>query len=165
MATYLYALIPYDRPVEPDSPEECFESFPSIPQLRDMESELVDPRILYLFPGFLLINTCYSMCMILPHEGSSNSSRKEIFKIVRALGASEAWYVEELCTDPMFEDNEYSLEKFKNQMKGEIKDYSTEYTKSLVETASYIHDDFNDLMTPDTDSRPVRSLTDTIKNV
>jgi len=145
MSNYLYALIPCDAEVRPDSPEECYQTSPSIPQLNGVESELAEKDRLYLFPGFLLVNTCYSMYMILPDENGPSPSRLEVFKIAQALGAPEVWYVQETAADEMFGYDTYSFDRFKNQIDGEDKDYVIEYSPELVEIAGYIHDDFKDL--------------------
>lgn len=145
MSNYLYVLIPCDAEVRPDSPEECYQTSPSIPQLNGVESELAERDGLYLFPGFLLINTCYSMYMILPGENGPSPSRQEVYKIAQAMDAPEVWYVQETAADKMFGFDKYSFDRFKTQIDGEDKDYLTEYSPELTEIAGYIHDDFRDL--------------------
>jgi len=149
MGNYLYAVIPCKAEVHvhPEDAEVGIvcEYGPDLPELRDCDSEFTGQDCLYLYPGFLLINTCLRM-YILEAECEPNHFRFEVFKVVKALGASEAWYISEYCLDELDSDPDISYEKLLKKIREENKPYTMEYAKGLTEVSSYVHDSFSDFL-------------------
>ena len=102
MSDYLYAVIPYKAGAS-FTPEEGETSVycPEIPELKDIDSELVESDGLDLYADFLMINTCYRQSAFTGNINGYSWLRVEIYKIAMALGAKEVWYVAEMALDEM----------------------------------------------------------------
>ena len=113
-----------------------------------VDSELSEQEALELHDGFLVINTCYRVSTFANNSESYNWLRAEIYKIAKAVGAEEVWYVEELALDEM-DIPGFTFEAWKNSLKNEKKQYIAELTVEVLKgqyTYSYYHDDFEDIV-------------------
>ena len=120
---------------------------PEIPELKGVDSELVEPDGLVLFADFLRINTCYRQSVFTGNSNGYSWLRAEIYKIAMALGAKEVWYVAEMATDEMYR-KDFSFEKWIRDFKtGE--QFAAELTVGCLKENSictYYHDDFTDII-------------------
>lgn len=153
MSAYLYAIILYKLGASfcPDEGESYMSSRMSnveIPELKGVVSEFLD--YYDLFEDFLLINTCYRQSCLTNREDGYSWFRAEIYKIAKALGANEAWYIEELCTDEILaEDFSLSFEEWAWKRRTECQYCMTEMTVDVLKgdiVYSFYHDDFSDLI-------------------
>lgn len=149
MSAYVYAIIPYKNwcPFVPDE-SELSRSFPDIPELKEMDSELAESDGLTLFPGFVLINTCYRLSSLCDCEDGYSWLRTEVYKIAKALNADEVWYAEELAVDEMFAPD-FSFEEWKNELETVKSKYLYKMTVDVLKSNriySYYHDNFKDII-------------------
>lgn len=153
MSAYLYAIIPYKIGDSfcPDEGESYMSSLMNnveIPALKGVVSEFAD--IDYVFEDFLLKITCYRQSVLANSVDGYNWFRAEIYKIVKALGAHEAWYVEELCGDEIFAENfSLSYEEWVCEQRTKNQDCMTELTVDVLKgdiLYGLYHDDFSDLI-------------------
>ena len=149
MSQYIYAIIPYKSGISFSKSESmpCVWA-PELPQLESFESELTDPEGLVLFADFLQINTCYRQSVFTNNKDGYSWLRAEIYKIAKALGAREVWYVEETSTDEM-ELPDFSFDSWKESLKNEYSGYVSELTTEFLKGntfCSYYHDDFSDVI-------------------
>ncbi len=149
MSQYIYAVIPYESGLRfaRDAEYKC-EFGQSIPELKSLNSEFAGPNGVDLFTDFALINTCYRVSAFANHNNGYSYLRAEIYKIAKALGANEVWYVEELFTDEMFEP-EFSFKKWIESFENENKNYIVELTTEVLKADdiySYYHDNFSDII-------------------
>ncbi len=149
MSQYIYAVIPYESGLRfARDAEEKYEYCPSMPELKSIDSEFAEPSGLYLFADFVRINTCYRVSAFTNHNNGYSYLRAEIYKIAKALGANEVWYVEELFTDEMFEP-EFCFKKWIESFENENKNYIVELTTEVLKADdiySYYHDNFSDII-------------------
>lgn len=148
MTDYLYAIIPYQGGVSfTPHKGETYVYCPEIPEFKDIESEFVEPEGLNLFADFLMINTCYRQSEFTGNSDGYSWLRVEIYKIAKALGAKEVWYVAELATDEMFmKDFSFNnwIRNFKTGEKSVV-ELNMDFIKGNVIT-TYYHDDFSDII-------------------
>lgn len=151
MGNYLYAIIPYEEEIHVDSIDAeygyCFDRSPDIPQLNGYVPSLLDIGYgtFTLFPGFLLINTCFRMYILEDSECETNPLRKDIYEIAKALGATEAWYYSEYSIDEIYEDKSISYNKLLEKFATVWKDHVLEYEKGM-KVSSFVHDSFSDFI-------------------
>ena len=153
MSQYIYAILPYDSgiSVSKDEPYPC-EWYPALPKLKDINSEFTND--LCMFKDFIIVNTCYRQSAFTDNKDGYCKIRADIYKIARALRASEVWYVEEAITDEMNEWG-FSFDKWRNSLKNEKKHLVAELSTDVLkgkEIYSYYHDDFSDVIL----ERPVK---------
>lgn len=153
MSQYIYAIIPYESGISfsKDEPYPCVWD-PVLPELKDIHSEFTDG--LCLFKDFLMINTCHRQSAFTENKEGFCWIRADVYKIARALGANELWYVTELITDEM-EDWDFSFNDWRNSLKNKKKHLVAKLTTDILkgkEMYSYYHDDFCDMIL----ERPVK---------
>ena len=147
MSDYLYAIIPYQGHLKYSQEEledgvDCY----NLPELKGLDTEYDENMT--LFKGYIQVNTCYRLSSFTELEDGYSSIRADIFKIAKALGACEVWYIAELCTDEMYAEN-FSFETWVNSLKNERKDLVVEMTVDVLKgkhVYSYYHDDFGDVI-------------------
>ncbi len=149
MSDYLYAVIPYNKGTTLYSPDELEEgrSAPIIPELKGIDSEYAEKDSLTLFADFLLINTCGRQSWFADNEDGYSQLRAEIYKIAKALGAHEVWYVAELATDEMYVKG-FSFDDWIRSFKDGTQ-YASELTVDVLKDKyifTYYHDDFSDII-------------------
>ena len=147
MSDYLYAVIPYNKGVILYSPDELEEGvlYPNIPELKGIDTEYTGDMT--LFKGYIQINTCHRLSSFTGLEDGYSSIRADIYKIAKAVGVSEVWYIAELCTDKMYAEG-FSFEKWANRLKndkGIVVEMSVDVLKDK-HIYSYYHDDFSDVV-------------------
>ena len=149
MTDYLYAVIPYNKGTNIYTPDELKEGVeePQIPELKLVDSEFSEKEMLTLFKDYLNINTCRRQSEFVDKKDGYSRLRAEIYRIARALGAHEVWYVAELATDEMYREG-FSFDDwllgFKN---GER--YASELSVDVLKgkyICTYYHDDFSDII-------------------
>ena len=141
------AIIPYKsgRAFDKNNP---IIVFPVIPEFKDLDSEFADQEGLYLFPDFLMIDTCYKLPSFTDNSDGYSWIRAEIYKLAKALGANEVWYVDETAAEEM-DSPDFSFEAWKQKLATEKKKYVVELTTSVLKgkySYSYYHDDFSDII-------------------
>ena len=143
MSQYLYAIIPYKG--NDILPEEGIFS-PCLPQLENLDSKFANPEYLTLYKDFLMINTCYRMSSFTEQNNGYSPIRAGVYKIAKALGATEVWYAEELAIEEMELPN-FSLDKWIKEIIH--KSYTVELSVDVLKGSkiwSYYHDDFSDIV-------------------
>lgn len=152
MGNYLYAIIPYEAEIHVDPIDAeygyCFDRSPDIPQLNGFMPSLLNIGLgsFTLFPGFLLINTCFRMYILEDTEYEVNPLRKDIYEIAKALGVTEAWYYSEYSIDEIYEDTSISYDKLLEKFGSPgWKEYVLEYEKGM-KVSSFVHDSFSDFI-------------------
>ena len=148
MSSYLYAVIAYKSGIK--FPEDVVENFVCgyMPKELENVSVDIDEECYIVFSDFILINTCWRMSSLNCNENGWCKARSEIYKVAKALNASEAWYVEEPSTDKMMVDG-FSFEDWKRSLKEELAYCTTEVTIEMLrnqEWASNCHDNFADVV-------------------
>lgn len=148
MSDYLYAVIPY-KGTSLYSPDELEEGVwdPIIPELKGIDSEYAEEDGLKLFADFLMINTCGRQSWFADNEDGYSQLRAEIYKIAKALGAHEVWYVAELATDEMY-GKDFSFDDWIRSFKDGTR-YADELTVDVLKDkyiCTYYHDDFSDIV-------------------
>lgn len=150
MSDYLYAVIPY-KGTSLYSTDKLAEGvwFPVIPELKGIDSEYAEEDGLTLFADFLLINTCGRQSWFTNIEDGYSLLRAEIYKIAKALGASEVWYAAEMAMDADgMEESGSSLEDWIRSFKDGTR-YASELTVDVLKDkyiCTYYHDDFSDII-------------------
>ena len=152
MSQYLYAVIPYESGLNFESDDYGYQYnwFMKPSELNDIETEFDEDGDdgYMLLPGCLLINTCFRMSDLQADERGYCHLRAEIYKIAKALGAQEAWYIDELACDAMQTDD-FNFEDWKTSLQT-TKSYCTmEVTVEMLQSgnyASYCHDSFSDIL-------------------
>ena len=149
MSQYIYAIIPYESGISfsEDDIYPCVFG-PTLPQLKEIESELTDREGLCLFADFLQINTCYRQSAFTNNKDGYSQLRAEVCTIARALGANEAWYVGELMTDQM-DYPSFSYEAWSKSLKEGNSRFVVELTREILkgkEVYSLYHDNFSDII-------------------
>lgn len=148
MSAYLYAVIPYDCGIRFHDNDENKFVYGYMPRELNNLSIEFDEDMFIAFSDFVLINTCWSMSFLNCEENGFCFVRNEIYKIAKALNASEVWYVEETSTDKMMEPD-FNFEDWKRSLKEELayctKDVNLEMLRNN-QWASYCHDDFSDIV-------------------
>ena len=148
MSDYLYAVIPYKGTnlYSPDKLEEGLWD-PIIPELKSIDSEYAEKDGLMLFADYLMINTCGRQSWFTNNENGYSQLRAEIYKIAKALGAHEVWYVAELATDEMCVKG-FSFDEWIRSFKDGTR-YASELTVDVLKDkyiCTYYHDDFSDII-------------------
>ena len=152
MSDYLYAVIPYNKGITMYSPDELEEGvlYPNIPELKGIDTEFAEKERLMLFADFLMINTCCRQSEFAGRENGYSWLRAEIYRIAKALGADEVWYVAELATDEMYEKG-FSFNEWICSFRDGTR-YASELTVDVLKDkyiCSYYHDDFSDIILED----------------
>lgn len=148
MSQYLYAIIPYNSGMDFSSSEEPFIWEPHVPEFEDVDSELTEEDGLQLYSEYITINTCARMSWLKCDENGYCWIRSEIYKLAKAVGAKEVWYIEELCHDDI-EIKGPTIEEFKRQLANEFNYCTKEVNIDMLKDnsyASYCHDDFSDVV-------------------
>lgn len=149
MSAYVYAIIPYKSGLSFTKDEPCQYCWnPKLSELYEIDSEYSESDGLYLYSDFLLVNTCCRQSVFTDNKDDYYRFRAEIYQMAKALGAHEAWYVEELITDEI-DKPDFSFDNWVNNLKTEKKHLVAELTDDLIkskEVFSYYHDDFSDLV-------------------
>lgn len=149
MSQYIYAIIPYKSgiPYSKKNPNPCIFS-PFIQPLKEIESEFAEQDVLSLFKDFLIINTCYRQSAFSGNRDGFCWIRAEIFRIAKALGASELWYVveteAEVMEEPTFSFDSW-VESMRDKNNSRVVELSTEILKGKTIYDVY-HDDFSDII-------------------
>lgn len=147
--TYLYAIIPYKSGISFSKDAPCQSWWEAdLPELNDINLEIIENGSLQLFSDFLMVNTCNKLFAFTDNKDVFCRIRSEIYQIARALRANEVWYVEELVTDEMF-DPEFCLDYWINALKTEKKHLVAELSVDSLkskEAYSCYHDDFADII-------------------
>lgn len=141
MGAYIYAIIPYkyDKPAPVN---ECNTLDVDLPQYDSINEDFG----FSLFPDHLEINTCYRWGVFTENEDGYSWLRAEIYKIAKAFGASEVWYVVEYSLGETW-DEDFCLDEWKERIKGQK--YTVELTQEVLKgntVYSYYHDDFSDII-------------------
>lgn len=149
MSDYLYAVIPYYKGITLYSPDELEEGLtaPILPELKGINSGFDDVECLKLFKEFLMINTCCRQVEFINQPDGYSWLRAETYKIAKALGAHETWYVAELATDEM-DLPDFRFEDWLNSFKEGIR-HAAELNVDILKDKfiwSYYHDDFSDII-------------------
>ncbi len=144
MSAYAYALIPYKNKTLLKPEEGEVSCYPLFPEVKNIESEFTEPGSLEMFKDFILINTCYRLSSFIKCEDGFCWLRAEIYKIAKALGASEVWYAEECATDEMYEEN-FSFDEWKISNRKYTQELTIEVLKSDCISSIY-HDNFSDIV-------------------
>jgi hypothetical protein len=149
MSAYIYAIIPYKSGIRIGANDPFQFVYGLVPQeLRGIESEFTVAEKLELHVDFLLINTCCRESVFTNNSDGYSRMRADIYRIAKALGAKEAWYVEELATEDM-NDSDFSFEEWVRSLKNEKKKYVAELSIDILKgntVYSYYHDDFSDII-------------------
>ncbi len=144
MSAYVYAVIPYLK----DESGDVIP--PNIDELKNIDCDF-EFSCFTFFNEFLLINTCYKIGSMINFNNDGRCFlRDEVYKVAKACLVSEAWYVEELCTEEMdpFSFPDFSFEDWKEKLKNERAYCTIEYNKDVAKAgrlASYMHDTFSDI--------------------
>ncbi|MBR6716668.1 MAG: hypothetical protein IKI83_09530 [Prevotella sp.] len=146
MSDYLYAIIPYQgsKKIRPEEQEEGLECT-DLPELEGVDTEYTEKMT--LFKDYIQVNTCYRLSSFTELKDGYSSIRADIYKIAKAVGASEVWYIAELCTDEMYDEN-FCFEAWANRLKNDKK-LVMEMTVDVLKGKhiySYYHDDFADVV-------------------
>lgn len=146
MSDYLYAIIPY-REIEKYRSEELEEGldYPNLPEMEGLDTEYAENITLY--KGYIQVNTCYRLSSFTELKDGYSSIRADIYRIAKAVGASEVWYIAELCTDEMHADG-FNFDTWLNRLKNDKK-LVVEMTVDVLKDKyiySYYHDDFADVI-------------------
>ena len=159
MSSYLYAVVPYESGLQ--FPEETEDKFVyGMPKELNGISVDIDEECFCVYADFILINTCWRMSYLSCDENGWCKVRSEIYKVAKALNASEAWYVEELSTDIMLEPG-FDFEDWKRSLREELAYCTCEVNIEMLrnqEWASLCHDDFADIVI----ERTIKSNNNTI---
>ena len=148
MSDYLYAVIPYKSGIQ--FPKDVEDQFVWGYMPKDLENVSVDiyEDCFIVFSDFILINTGWRMSSLNCNENGWCEARSEIYKVAKALNATEVWYVEELTTDKMMVAG-FSFEDWKRSLKEELAYCICEVTLEMLRNhhwASYCHDNFADIV-------------------
>ena len=130
------------------SPDELEEGvlYPNVPELKGIDSDYAK-KGLTLFADFLMVNTCGRQSWFTNNEVGYSQLRAEIYKIAKALGAHEVWYVAELATDEMCVKG-FSFDDWIRGFKDGTR-YADELTVDVLKDkyiCTYYHDDFSDII-------------------
>ena len=147
MSDYLYAIIPYQgsKKYRPEELEEGIDCS-NLPELKGVDTEYTE--VMTLYQGYIQVNTCYRLSSFTELEDGYSSIRADIYKIAKAVGAREVWYIAELCTDEMYAEN-FCFETWANSLKNERKKLVAEMTVDILKDKhiySYYHDNFADII-------------------
>lgn len=149
MSDYLYAVIPYFKGIILYSPDELEEgrTAPNLPELKNVISGFDNMECFKLFKEFLMINTCCRQVEFVDQPDGFSWLRAETYKLAKALGAYEVWYVAELATDEMYLPD-FCFEDWINSFKDGTR-YATELNVDVLKDrfiCTYYHDDFSDII-------------------
>ena len=147
MSSYLYAVIPYESGLQFREEDEDRFVCGMPKELNDISVD-IDKECYYMFADFILINTCWRMSYLTCDENGWCKVRSEIYKVAKALKATEAWYVEELSTDIMMEPG-FDFEYWKRSLKEELAYCTCEVNIEMLRNqtwASHCHDNFSDIV-------------------
>ena len=143
----LFAIIPYKSGRTFDKNDPIIW-FPVIQEFKGIDSEFADQEGLSLSPDFLTINTCRKGSAFTHNTDGYSWIRAEIYKLAKALGANEVWYVDETAAEEM-DSPDFSFEAWKQKLATEKKKYVVVLTTSVLKgkySYSYYHDDFSDII-------------------
>ena len=146
MASDLYIIIPYESDVC-FSPKDiiCRVYEPDLPELKNIDSDLKES--LSLLRGFICVDTFSKGGFDCMKNGYCHL-RAESYKLAKALGADEVWYVLDEMMDEM-DMYEFDFEKWKKSLNEELKNYTKEVNLELIRErkwAAICHDDFSDIV-------------------
>lgn len=148
MSAYLYALIPYKSGIDFTYSDEPFYWHPLIREFENVDSELTDREGLQQYGDYIVVNTCARMSSLKCDTRGFCWIRSEVYKLAKAVGAEEVWYIEELSFEHI-EDMNITLEEFKEMLRGPYSYCTKEVNLDMLKDnsyASFCHDDFSDIV-------------------
>lgn len=154
MASTLFIVIPYESDISFSSKDVvCCVFNPYLPELKKVVSIYKDSLILHR--GFVLVMTNVKGGFTCQKNGFCGD-RLEAYKLAKALGADEVWYVIEEVVDEM-DIYEFDFDRWRKSLSEEMKDRVVEINVDAIKEkkcAAYYHDNFSDIVT----ERPVKSV-------